>query len=144
MVSFLGPPRPWPNPLMPGVLVSLGLAKPPGVWSTEFASGSRWSKFPAKSFNPLGNTSLGLSPQCKHMIFAYICLKTPLEFQTPSCCNGIQNWRSVCLVARVNSHTCWCIEIALCNHSYLHYLHSIAAIACHCIQFPKDLAQVLW
>ena len=80
-------------------------------------SGSRWSKFPAKSFNPLGNTSLRLSQQCKHMIFAYIFLKTPLEFQTPSCCNGIQNWKSaVCLLAKVNSHTCWCIEIALCNH----------------------------
>ena len=31
-----------------------------------------------------------------------------------------RNWEcwetAVCLVARVNSHACWCIEIAWCNH----------------------------
>ena len=92
MVSFR-PPRPWPKFLIPGALVSLDLASPPGVRSTESASG-RLSKFQAKSFNPLRNTSLRV-PQCKHMIFVYIyiCLKTPLEFKTPSCSNGIRNWK---------------------------------------------------
>ena len=157
MVSFLGPPRPWPNPLMSGALVSLDLAKPPGVRSMEFASGSRWSKFQAKSFNQLGSTSLRLSPQCKHMIFNLSEDTTRISNPQLLHRNSECLEAAVCLVDRaphtVNSHTCWCIEIALCSHRsnclqlqklYVIHFEKTWCKSCHNSQALQQCYQVTW